>query len=706
MQTAGNLDDTGDPEARRWYPLALVALTVLAWANAFSCAFIFDDKTMIVGNPRLHHLWPPWQAVTVPTRWLVDLTFALNHAFGGFNPADFHLTNLLIHLVAGLLLYGVIRRTLETSPVCAGFEPRSAGLAFLVSAAWLVHPVQTESVTYVVQRAEALMGLLFLSVFYAFIRSLTAPRPVRWRGLAWALCLLGMGTKEVMVATPFLLFLFDATFVADSWRAVFRSRGRFHAAMLATLAGFAALLVCGIVRAWDDGGLFYGESLRWRYLLTQSQAILHYLRLSVAPWPLCLDYRWPLVATWREVAWQAPLVSIALVCGLAGAWRRRSWAFLVTTFFVILAPTSSLMPLPDAVFEHRLYLPLAAVLILIILGGDALLGWIRHGVNRALRIAATAALAMLVCGFAALTSLRNADYHDEETMWRDTIIKRPDNFRAYVGLATALMAANRGAEALTVSRTALDRLPRFAAVPADEIERHWRAQPGMPVAEYAMVCHNAGAACLVLDRNTEALRYFREAARVLPRVPWIHASVAHVLFAQGRIDDAIAAWRISLALNPRAQRVQTALAVALATQGHDREAVEHYREALRLDPDDAFVRAQLAWTLATHAGVCDGQQAVAMAEPLAALAQGRSVRALDILAAAYAAAGRPADAVRTAEEALALDRRQCLDSRPSDNARKAAALSDAIRDRLALYRNGHPFHESITNAPPREAASR
>ena len=701
MDIAGHVDNTNTPRFRRWYPLALVVLAIVAWSNAFSCAFIFDDKTMIVGNPRLHQLWPPWHAVTVPTRWLVDLTFALNHTIGGFNPADFHLTNLFIHLAAGLLLYGVVRRTLELSTVCARFRPRSAGLAFLVSAVWLVHPVQTESVTYVVQRAESLMGMLLLAVFYAFVRSTTASRPTWWLVLAWILCLLGMGTKEVMVTAPFLLLLFDATFMADSWRAVARSRGPFHIAMLATLAGFAALLACGVARARDEGGLFYGESLRWQYLLTQSQAILHYLRLSVAPWPLCLDYRWPLVTTWRDVAWQAPAVAAILVTGLVGAGRRRVWAFPVMTFFIILAPTSSLMPLPDAVFEHRLYVPLAAIWVLLILGGDALIGRVRSAANPLLRVAATAVLVAVVCGFAALTSLRNADYHNEETMWRDTIEKRPDNYRAYVGLATSLLAANRGAEALTVSRTALDRLPRYAETPADEIERRWRAQPDLPVAEYAMVCHNAGAACLVLNRNAQALAYFQEAARVLPRVAWIHASVAHVLYAEGKIDEAIAAWRTSLALNPRASQVHTALAVALAGQGHDRESVGHYREALRLDPDNTFARAQLAWTLATHTDVSNGPEAVAEAEELASVAQGRSVRALDILAAAYEAAGRQADAVRTAEQALDLDRRQRQDGYATTNSMHVAvALSEAVHRRLDLYRAGKPFREPITNAPP------
>ncbi len=698
MHVPGTLDADA-PRIRRWYPLALVGLAVLAWSNAFSCAFIFDDRTMIVSNPRLHQLWPPWHAVTVPTRWLVDLTFALNHALGGFNPADFHLTNLAIHVGAGLLLYGAIRRTLKESPACTRFRPRADGLAFLVSALWLVHPVQTESVTYIVQRAEALMGLLMLAVFYAFVRSLTAAQPDRWRRLAWALCLLGMGTKEVMVVTPFLLALFDATFVADSWRTTVRTRGRFHAAMFATLLGFIALLACGVARARDDGGLFYGESLRWRYLLTQSQAMFHYLRLSVAPWPLCLDYRWPLVGTWRDVAWQAPLVATLAVGSLVGACRRRLWAFPVVAFFVILAPTSSLMPLPDAVFEHRLYLPLAAVLALLTIGGDFLIGRIRSGMGRVLRVAATVALVTAVGGFAALTWLRNTDYRDEETMWRDTIEKRPDNYRAYVGLATALLADNRGTEALAVSRAALDRLPRFAGVPVDEIERRWRAQPSLPVAEYAMASHNAGAACLVLNRNPEALAYFQEAARVLPRVAWIHASAAHVLYAEGRIEEAIGAWRTSLELNPRAPRVQTALAVALAGQGRDREALEHYREALRLDPDDTFVRAQLAWILATHAEVCNGPLAVAVAEPLCEAAQGRSVRAFDILAAAYAAAGRQADAIQTAEQAVKLDRlqRQSGDHSTSNNY-MAATLIDAIGRRLELYRAGQPFREPATNS--------
>jgi len=618
----------------------------------------------------------------------VDLSFALNRAISGFNPADFHLTNLAIHVTATLLLYGFVRRSLLLAP-SVGRPAPAAWLAFLVAALWTVHPLQTESVTYVVQRAESLMGAMGLGVCYAFVRSLDAPRPGRWRALAWMLCLLGMGTKEMMVMVPFLLVLFDATFVTDSWIETLRKRAWFHTAMIATLAGFAALLATGMARAADEGGLFYGESLRWRYLLTQSQALLHYLRLTILPWPLCLDYRWPLVAGWRDVIWQAPLVGAFVAAAAYGAIRHRRWAFPAMWILAILAPTSSVLPLPDVVFEHRMYLPLAGVLAMAVVGGYVLIGSLPLAGRRWAQRAAVGVALLVTLAFAGLTWQRNTDYRTEEAMWREVIHARPGSLRAYVSLSTALLAEHRPGDALVVARALLDRVPDYQGVPFAELERRWKARPETPVIEYAMAHNNVGAAYLALDRNAEAEPHFREAARVVPRAYWAHSNLAKALYFQGRRAEAVASWRTAVALQPKDQQTQTYLAVALAAGGQDREAIEHFRAALELNPDDAFVRAQLAWTLATHADAAlrDGAEAVRVAEPLLAQAEGRSARAFDVVAAAYAEAGRLPEAVHAEEQALQLI------LRPTPGAAPSSVLPAEVRERLALYGQGQPYRQ-------------
>lgn len=688
--SATNTLNTVEERLRRWFPLTLAALGILAWSNVYSCTFIFDDMNTITDNGRLHRLWPPWDAVSVPTRFVAELSFALNHAIGGFNPADFHVTNLVIHIVAGLLLYGLVRRTLCLPSLADRFGRSSATLAFFVAALWLVHPLQTESVTYIVQREESLMGALFLAVFYAFVRSLDTPRPSVWRGIAWGLCLLGMGVKEIMVTAPVLLILFDGTFVADGWRDVVRQRGRFHAAMLATWAGFAVLFVL-FLRTQEGGtDAIYNVAQRWTYLLTQSQAVLLYLRLIVIPWPLCLDYQWPLIETWREVSWQAPLVVCMASLAGYGTWRRKPWAFCIIGFFIILAPTSTLIPLPDIVFEHRMYLPLATTLALLILGSYHLCCTFPPGRARALRLVGGILLVIAIPILATMTWVRNQDYRTEATMWRDVIRKRPDNYRAYIAYSSSLLKDHQPAAALEVTQALLARLPDYTNVPHDELMRQWRAHLSMPVDHYAVAHGNLGAAYLALDRYEEALAQFCEAARVLPNTPWTHSKVAMALFFSGRTAAAIEAWRVALSMAPHDSQTLTFLAVALVKQGQDREAVERYREALRYSPGDPFVRMQLAWMLATHPddAIRNGSEAVTVAEPLVEMARGLSARALDVMAAAQAEAGTMEAAIRTAEQALQLAGQE---SNPSGLAPSELSAATDIQHRLELYRAGKPY---------------
>ena len=213
-------------------PLVVVAAGLLAYHNSFTGPFIFDDLPSIPENPTIRHLWPIWQplsppqtgGITVEGRPVINLSLAINYALGGYDVRGYHVLNLTIHILAGLTLFGVVRRTLLQPRLRERFGGVANELALAVAVLWTVHPLQTESVTYIVQRAESLMGLFYLLTLYCFIRSVESPRPRVWCGLCLTACAVGMASKEVMASAPLLVMLYDRAFISGSFREAWRRR--------------------------------------------------------------------------------------------------------------------------------------------------------------------------------------------------------------------------------------------------------------------------------------------------------------------------------------------------------------------------------------------------------------------------------------------------------------------------------------------------
>ena len=198
----------------------VVAAGLLAYHNSFQGPFIYDDVPSIPGNPHIRHLWPIWQAMSAPPgspvagRPVVCLTLALNYAWGGLNVWGYHAFNLTIHLVSALVLFGILRRTFQGEKLRDRFGAVAVWLAGAIALIWEVHPLQTESVTYIVQRTESLMGLFLLLTLYGVLRSSQSSRPRVWQAAAIVSCALGMGSKEVMVSAPLIVLLYDRVFLA------------------------------------------------------------------------------------------------------------------------------------------------------------------------------------------------------------------------------------------------------------------------------------------------------------------------------------------------------------------------------------------------------------------------------------------------------------------------------------------------------------
>src|ERR1039458_595429 len=159
---------------RKFIPLLVVAVGLVAYHNSFTGPFIFDDMYTIRDNPTIRRVWPIWQALSPPHRGgttvegrpLINLSFAVNYALGAYHVWGYHALNLSVHILAGLTLLGVVRRTLRQPRLRGRFSAAADGLALATAVLWMVHPLQTESVTYIVQRAESLMGLFYLLTLY------------------------------------------------------------------------------------------------------------------------------------------------------------------------------------------------------------------------------------------------------------------------------------------------------------------------------------------------------------------------------------------------------------------------------------------------------------------------------------------------------------------------------------------------------------
>ena len=324
MPAKSSLAPTSPEASRRTSWLVgglLVAASVVAYYNSLSVPFFFDDHPAIERNETIRQLWPMWSALNPPEsgagvagRPIINLSLALNYAFGGLDPRGYHAVNIVIHALGGLALWGLLRRTLRRRQPLAAAE----GIAAMAALLWVVHPLQTESVVCVVQRSESLSGLLYLCTFYCFARSTEANAARRWAVLATLACLTGMAAKETMATAP-LLLLYDRTFAAGTFREAWQRRGKLYLALAATWVPVVWLMLHTRQRA-GTVGFSLGMS-SYDYLLTQSHALTTYLKLSFWPHPLVVDYGLP-VFTNLVAVWPNALLIVTLLASTVVALRR------------------------------------------------------------------------------------------------------------------------------------------------------------------------------------------------------------------------------------------------------------------------------------------------------------------------------------------------------------------------------------------------
>jgi len=688
----------------------LAAAAVAVYSRTFSVPMLFDDIDAIVNNPTIRHwstaFWPP-NNTGASGRPILNLSLAINYAISGTAAWSYHALNLAIHVLAGLALFGIVRQALR--PRSGQALARRAGaeaslIGFGAALLWTLHPLQTESVTCIIQRTESLVGLFYLFTLYCFIRAVGAdvsgplagrapnecyprswwnqghlqsfgdsgglPNTARashaaspatgrcvsrvWFTLSIATCLLGMATKEVMVSAPLMVLLYDRTFVAGSFREAWQRRRAFYVGLGCTWLLLAALMV-GSQKRGGTVGFGLGVS-SWDYALTQCRAIVLYLRLSVWPHPLVVDYGTAVVRSALDV-WPQALLLVALVAGtIHSLWRRPALGFAGAWFFAILAPSSSVVPLAtQTIAEHRMYLPLAAVIVAGVAGLHNLLRTLRdhgqrdhgprdngpqdhgprdhgqrdHGprdngqqdyglvalgsCGPVVRSPVVLMVLLLALALGLLTARRNEDYRSELAIWSDTVAKQPDNERAHFNLGVICAEIpGRLNDAITQYNAALHLQPNYAeahfnlGVAWSEIPGHLndaiaqfeaalRLQP-----DYAGAHNNLGGALAKIPgRLDEAIAQYKEALRLKPDYAEAHNNLGGALAKiPGRLDEAIAHYETALRLKPDYAEARTNLGVAFAqVPGRLNDAIAQFKEAVLLKPDRAESHIDLgnAW---------------------------------------------------------------------------------------------------------------
>ena len=557
--------------------LLIAGLAILCYANTFHVPFVFDGLDQIHDNPVVHGLANFFRNNSGyaynKNRFVCFFTFALNYQFGGLDVAGYHLVNLAIHIASALLVYALVLLTFRTpwfqdeaqgsrfkvqgEPSTLNAQP-STLIPLVVALLFALHPVQTQAVTYIYQRLASLGTMFYLLALVLYVlarlkagvpspesrvqgprsqsksRSFSPPLLVAGSVLA---AILAMKTKEFSVTLPFIALLYEFSFFRGGWRR--------RLAWLAPLLLTIPIVPLGVFlpglsgapgaspAAKASGHLLAVASQqfrlqttlpRWDYLLTQFRVIVTYLRLLVLPVDQNLDYDYPVYSTFFT---PPVFLSFLLLAGLFALavylyWRSRKTGspayrligFGILWFFVTLSVTSSVIPIYDVIFEHRLYLPFFGAAVAVVMSIAPLF----ERFSRIRGSAVPVLLAVLVIsGFGFATYLRNQVWESKITMWQDVVQKSPEKVRPYNNLGASLNEAGRFPEAISVLSRALEVRP-----------------------DHAEAWYNLGRAYMLSGRYGQAIAPLEKAIRFKPDYPDAFVNLGASLNRMRRFGETVA----------------------------------------------------------------------------------------------------------------------------------------------------------------------
>ena len=562
--------------------LLIAVATTAAYSNSLHGEFQFDDYSFITGNPAIRTLsgFSPafvLRNLNSGNRPVVLLTFALNYAAEGLTVAGYHAVNLLLHLAVMVLVFLFVKRLLDLPPVAEAFGRGRDLKALAVAGVFALHPLQTESVTYIVQRGEALASLFYLLCLFCLVRFASSER--RWEQTVtltagMACFALGWGSKEIIVTAPVGALLYAAFFLGK------RRLVKLALVLLPFVAAGSVLGIREVVGFGDSAGFHIKGLGQPEYFYTQLRVLVTYLRLVFMPVNQNLDYDYPIYRSFFNLpVFFSALFLAAVFCLFVWTarhkgewkWHIRVAGFGAAWFLVILAPTSSVVPLRDVIYEHRCYLPLVGILLVTVALLDVACRTVLNSrLFASARMPASASAALLIIlfiGLALATYERNRVWETRIALWSDVVKKSPEKPRGYMNLGHALSEGGRYDEAIAVLRKGI-------TMPA-----------GLSVNE-GSIYRELGVALFRRGSLDEALRTFMQGMMFSPADPLLLNDLSIALLDKGDLEQAKEYAVLALKHRPQFAEAHNTMGEILLRQGDMKGALDNFLVTAELEPDD------------------------------------------------------------------------------------------------------------------------
>ncbi len=602
----------------RLHILLIILLSLLAYSNTFNSSFHFDDEAAIVNNPiikDLSYFITPSKAETfkgifhydvLRNRYITLLSFALNYRVHRLNVAGYHLINLFIHISTAILLYSFILLSFKT-PYLQNSSIRnySRHIAVFTALLFATHPIQTQAVTYIWQRATSLVSMFYLLSLVMYIKYRLQTK--RWYYLAsLVLAILAMKTKEIAFMLPVSIVLYEFIF----FKGTLQRRILYLIPLILTML-IIPLTLIDITKPLgeligDASEATVGASTltRWQYLMTSLRVVVTYIRLLFLPVNQNLDYDYPVYNSFLNIDVFLSFVFLVMIFGLNVYifFRYRDSlppirliSFGVIWFFMNLSLESSIIPLNNVIFEHRLYLPSMGIFLAVCTFFFVLIEKFKDNFKVYKTVVSAFVVVVVVVVLTGASYTRNMVWKDEITLWEDVVSKSPKKVRGYNNLGNAYLSDNFTEKAIKQYKTAIE-LDWNHANAHNNLGKAYQSLGllDMAVKEYKIAIelnpdlssayNNLGYALKEKGFIDEAIEYYQQAIRLDPLLIKAHYNLGYAYKSKGLIEKAIKHYQIAIKLDNTIPEIHNNLGNAYRSNGLIDKAIEEYKIAIKLAP--------------------------------------------------------------------------------------------------------------------------
>lgn len=597
-----NMDHDWPSQHEKRVIFAFISLLIMIFAiygNTFHVPFHFDDYVHITDNKKLHlteltfknikqTFFGRYNSPNTIYRPVACFSFALNHFFGRNNVAGYHLVNISIHLTASFFLFLFIFNTLKLPTIKAKYHPNAYLIALLATVMWASNPVQTQAVTYIVQRMTSLAGMFYIIAMYLYLKGRTSDK-VYPKICFWVLCsvsgLLALGSKENAVMLPVSLVIYDSMLIQGL------TQDNIKKHLIILLVGLVIVIGFGLIAASGNLlSLFASYSIRpfslTERLLTESRIIVFYISLLLYPMPYRLNLTHDIELSYSLFNPFTTIVSILLIASiiavaLSYVKKRPLISFSIFFFFLNHVIESSLLPL-ELIYEHRNYLP--SMLFFVPLAVLFVKSLEYFSYRKSMQLIITTFAILVIVGQGHATYIRNDIWKSQESLWFDSAAKSFNLSLPHMNLGKCYFDQGLVGKAILENKLAI-KLNRY-------INTSYRVSPHL----------NLIACYFKISDFDNVIKHSTLAQKINPNISSTYDDMAVALMAKGDLDAAYDTINKSLSINAENAMAFNILGRILLEQGHFQSAVLELQKALKIDPNmvEAIINLGLAYKQAQN----------------------------------------------------------------------------------------------------------